>query len=520
MDDFAYFPQVIRIWPTMNDPASGAYSPIYVDWSMEMDPNEFATDELNKHVLLYDDLNGNRILLSGTCSKKRTTFTPLSPLSPDSEYRLLLEAGTKSITGRGLRTSVEGRFVVESTFVSAPVLVSPPDGSSYAGIPTLSWNAVSAVGATGISYLVEVDDSPSFLSPNWTTTTSGLTVAPALTDVDNKTWFWKVTAIVSTSGGVSSGAVSFPRAFYITDKHRPSVTTQSQFAYSDEFQVVESAFESGLSNQGDFPSLVFDFSYNITLSASDYIQIVRTHADGRVDQPLSFYEKIVSFTATVSGNRLTIVVTESAKPYDNYRYEVRILKGLTDEDGTVSLDSTLVYSFSGHYLPYYCNPASLHADFGDLLSKVPEDLINFHIYKSSLDAQAQWMSSFRMYFMPLIGGIFSWLPESTVRDSRPSISYAIHRWVELDATRKLLKMFMMEHAQLIGSSRKLGDLSEEWNADSLKLTTSILDDLKHEKIYWEQFLNPTPLPRTTTKSSLWNPAGNLYDRTAPRRKHF
>lgn len=521
MDDFAYYPQVIRIWPSMNSPSTGPTCPIIIDWTMEMDGDEFLYDVIQKKVRLYEDLTGTSVPLSGFCTRKRTTFIPLENLKAGETYHILLESGLKAANGRGMRSSQEGLFVVSGSVAEAPILLSPADGTSYSQVPELRWSDSTTEGITGtVNYWIEIDDSPAFISPAWSTVTSATSALPSINDSVGKTWFWRVTPMFVVEGASVSGETSFPSAFYISDRQRPSVTTQSQWGYSSSFEVNQSGFDDGLSNQGAFPQMIFDFNFNLSPSASAYITVSRSHVDGRVDQPSTFYEKSVAFTSEISSGRVTITITESANPYDNNRYVIRFLEGLPSEDSTYVLTEPLAYEFTGHYQPYYCNSSSVNADFGDLLRSVPEDLINFHIYKASLDAQANWMSSYRMFFMPLIGGAFSWLPESIVRDSNHSISYAIHKWTELEAARRILRMFMMEHARLIGSSRKLGDLSEEWNADALKLTTSILDDIKHEKIYWEQFLNPTPLPRTTTKSSQWLPFLRSFDRSGAKRRDF
>jgi hypothetical protein len=242
--------------------------------------------------------------------------------------------------------------------------------------------------------------------------------------------------------------------------------------------------------------------------------------DGRVDIRGTFFQRPVSSVViSISDNLATVTIVESDRPYDNNRYDVRVKKGLPSASGE-TLASDEDFYFTGAYNPYYCSSSTLYADFGELLNNVPEDLVNFHIYKASLDAQAKWLGSFRIAFGPLVGGVFNLMPEGLVRESSTSMSYAIHRWTEIEATRRLITMFLMEHSSRVGTSRQLGDYKESWTGEMLKLITTTLDELAKEKLEWEQFITPVPMGRTGVKSEYWDPSNRWHDRARTRKRGF
>jgi subtilisin family serine protease len=88
--------------------------------------------------------------------------------------------------------------------LTAPVLVSPGNGSSTSRSPTLTWNAVT--GAT--SYRVQVSTSSSFGTLAWDQSLAG--TSTTVTGLLGKTtYFWRVNAINSTETSAWSDVWSF-----------------------------------------------------------------------------------------------------------------------------------------------------------------------------------------------------------------------------------------------------------------------------------------------------------------------
>jgi KaiC/GvpD/RAD55 family RecA-like ATPase len=100
---------------------------------------------------------------------------------------------------------------IDNTPPSAPALSSPNDGDSISvASPTLYWTASSDGSGSGVDhYVLQLDTSPSFNSPNLRTVTLNSTsyAVPDSQPLANGTWYWHVSAEdrVGNVGGYSSG---------------------------------------------------------------------------------------------------------------------------------------------------------------------------------------------------------------------------------------------------------------------------------------------------------------------------
>ena len=112
----------------------------------------------------------------------------------------------------------------------------------------------------------------------------------------------------------------------------------------------------------------------------------------------------------------------------------------------------------------------LRANFGRFLINVPEDLLNFHIYRVSLDVNRHWI----LYYNPLIGGP----TEEQVRSQVFLLSYAMERWVEHESAARILTMRYYELLDRVDTMKKLGDYTEEHGYHILK---DIEDEIKRQK---------------------------------------
>jgi hypothetical protein len=523
---FAFFPEIISVYPSSTEVASSSLCPILIEWSMEMLESEFSNAEnLNRRVLVYNDETNTRVEINfGQYSRRQLYLTPSAsnPWQPDTQYRILIEPGVKSLEGRGLRSGWSSYFKGAPSILSKVRLSQPVDTALYRSIPSLYWSPSTVSGAaTGtVYYLVEVDNSPSFLSPDWVTLTSGATATPNLSaPYFGKTWYWRVTPyLVNGSGSaIASGGVSETWAFYMQDAGAADSSTRQTYSGETGFFVESTGFKSGISHQFNWPSLTLTFSKAPSAGFASYMRFTGKHVDGRTDDPNSFIVRNVSGDYSLLGNTITFTPAGSG-PAFNYKFEWRVLKGMPAEDGTL-LQEDQVYTFSGPYAPYYCSSSVIYADLGELAENLPEDVINFHIYMASLDAQAKWMHQYSVFFGQLSWAFLSYMPETAIRDqSSISKTYALRRWVELEAQRRILSLHLKEHTRLIGANHRLGDFQVGYSGDFIKGILEAIDQVKKEKYDWEQYLSPLTHPRTTVKSSTWSQCDRVYDPSALYRR--
>ncbi|MBN1657465.1 MAG: fibronectin type III domain-containing protein [Anaerolineae bacterium] len=88
--------------------------------------------------------------------------------------------------------------------VNAPLLTSPPDGSTVAGTPTFSWH-----GANGaLSYRLLVDDAPDWGTPIVDAIISGTVDTPGTT-LSSGTYYWQVRVVSQGSDLAPSATWTF-----------------------------------------------------------------------------------------------------------------------------------------------------------------------------------------------------------------------------------------------------------------------------------------------------------------------
>jgi len=103
----------------------------------------------------------------------------------------------RAIDGGGISSdwSVSWAFRLDNTVPAVPVLVSPGNGGSTSGSPTLDWSDVT--DASGARYQVQLDDNPDFSSPLLDQpflSASEYTMAAGET-LPAGTYYWKVRAV-------------------------------------------------------------------------------------------------------------------------------------------------------------------------------------------------------------------------------------------------------------------------------------------------------------------------------------
>lgn len=115
-----------------------------------------------------------------------TSFTPSLPL-PDGTYYMRVWAYNADFNpGKFSKTLT---FTIDTAPPSQPKLVSPASNSSTPKRPWLTWMTVP--GAS--QYQIEVDNSPDFLTPEFSATTNKTTIQTK-TLISKRTYYWRVRA--------------------------------------------------------------------------------------------------------------------------------------------------------------------------------------------------------------------------------------------------------------------------------------------------------------------------------------
>jgi hypothetical protein len=169
---------------TPGDGASACDTTVVFDWS--------TVSEATSYQIQVDDdssLGSPEVDITTSSSD----FTPSSALLPGTYYWRVRPTNK---CGNGL-WSVVWNLTVVSSPTTAPDLFAPPDGDSAAdATPGFEWSSVS--GAT--SYQIQIDDDPSFGTPDIDTNTANPNYTPT-SDLSLGTYYWQVRAANTCGGG-------------------------------------------------------------------------------------------------------------------------------------------------------------------------------------------------------------------------------------------------------------------------------------------------------------------------------
>jgi extracellular elastinolytic metalloproteinase len=143
----------------------------------------------------------------------RATFTPPTVNSGTAALSINTAgaiAGTSTLTITGVGPTQTYTASAEVNLAdSAPgltTLAAPTEGATDLGLrPALSWNAVPQAA----SYLVELDNEPTFTAPTISATVRTNSFVPATSLFDQTTYYWRVTALNGCGSGVTSPLASF-----------------------------------------------------------------------------------------------------------------------------------------------------------------------------------------------------------------------------------------------------------------------------------------------------------------------
>ena len=506
---FGNFPEITYRFPTeANGPQTSLQPSIILDWSVDMETTQFSNDSQRaKNIILFDDATSTVLAtdyVSYTAASRRLTLQPSSPLSPSKKYRILVKNKLQSTDGRKSVNEYNWVFVTASGAITVPTPVFPGDATVQPTFPTLSWLGVTVTSTTGSAltavYEVHVDETWEFTSLAYSTTTTGLAATPAGVFTDNTTYYWRVRAYTTEA----TGAWSDTKSFYYGRALDSDPSTRQYLPDSDPFGVKKLGFKDGSSNLSAHPStLSITFTSAPASNYTSYIEVTKKSVLPRNDDLTTYDESTLAGSWSASGNTITFTPSEAIA--QNTRYQILLKPEMINTSGYELGNEEMMY-WTGRYSPFYVSPRVIRSRFLGAEQKVPDDLINFYIYQASLEANARYWGYQDTY--PTTGDS---LDEITVRDSGNLQSYGVLKWVEAKTAYQLLKAILFEHLRDIGRTEKLGDTFVSLTADFVKGIDKALAKVEEEIREWENYLIPTDIPLTVSRSSGWSPVNWDYD---------
>lgn len=504
------YPRLLAYYPKESDGLARVDQPIVMDWSSDLEVGQF-TDDAQRARLVQLILVTTAVIVPTTFGSydprnKRLVLRPSTALEYGETYRVVVNTGVRDTYGRRSVDQYTWTFKVEGGALGRVELLSPTNFSVQPIFPELVWSAVvpPPPGTGSITYRVEVDNNPGFVSPTWSgDVVDDTSIIPPGVFTPGLTYYWRVRAFTDTATGSFSEVWGF---FYgsIAEAHGG---TRRTYPEVDTFRLVGSSFENGLSNLPGFPDIVLEFS--VPLATAEFGSNVITRFKAvypRVDDPDSFRYADWPGSWIISGSTATFIPSGSISR--NTRYEIVIGDRLLSDDGRQLGESHTLW-FTSEYDPYYVSLEIIRSRFMVELSRLPDDLINLYIHRASLDANARY---YGILHTALVPGLGTDLSEAAVRDEGVlSPGYGIAKWTEALACYNLLKLALMEEIRNVGRSRRLGDYQEELSRDFVDAVKAALDEVEKELDEWEEFLSLGDSPTSAVPSELWSPAFRRYD---------
>lgn len=506
----ANLPEITYRYPTLQHTSSTEARPsIYFDWSTDMVTTQFSDSaQRAKFFMLIDEATSvvlDTDYVGYTAASRRFEIKPTNNLEPNKTYRVLIKSRIQSTDGRKSANEYHWVFQTASGSVDEITLLAPGNSTIQNAGPTLFWTAVTFTGSASadtVNYLVQLSDRFDFGTTDFTTTTTATSALPNYIDFiqEDTTYYWRVLPHTISATGNWSDVWSFYYGL-------PTVVdpaARQRYPDADNFAVSRLGFKTGASNLTAFPTISVTFTSAPTSAFASYVQMLQKDVLPRNDDADSYLEESVPGGWDLSGNTLTF--TPSGTIATNKRYEVRIDPYLVNTSN-IELAEEYSFWFTGRYTPLYVAPRVIRARFLGAEQKVPDDLINFYIYLASLEANARYWG--QDHTADRVGG--DQLLETTVRDQTNLRSFGVLKWVEAAAAYKILKAILFEHLRDIGRTERIGDSLVSLTKDFIDGIEAALKLIKEELDQWENYLTPSDVPLSVSKSSRWSPGMWDYD---------
>lgn len=480
------FPSIKFRYPTLDSGlVSDAQPQIITDWSSDLDSTALQdSDTRNRLFVLMDDSTSTVILTDFTsyeAGQRRLIITPSQTLDRAKTFRVLVKRGVPDTYGRRSNREFTWTFQTASGGISTVELLTPEDLSLQSSIPIFSWSSTITGSPT---YVLQIDDTPNFTSLIYTTSTLSTSLTPASTAFsEGNTYYWRVRAYTASASSAWSSTFQF---YYGTIRSLDESTRQT-WRDADLFGVDRLYFKDGASNLADWPpNIAIRFTSDPASDFQNYISIWQKSVLPRNDSRVTYDEAEVTGTWSVSGRIVTFLPSGSIA--ENTRYTIRIDSLMTNTSG-LELEEDYEYYFVGKYNPFYVDPILIQSRFRAEGLTLNDDLINYFIYVSSLEAKAKYWSQFQVY-----AAYGDFLLESTVRDTQNLISFGVLMWTAARTTYSILLSILTEELRSVGRTRRLGSFAESLTDDFVDAIKLALQKAKEEMEEWDDKLTPSIEP--------------------------
>jgi len=498
----AEFPEITYRAPILLLGSTSELRPdISMQWNLDVDTTQFSTPStLASLVMLINETTSLQIELeyvSYSTQNRVLTLRPTVDIPRSTLYTVYVDSKVLATSGRKSKQAFRWQFETAAGSLDAPGVTDPADYSVQSTFPTFSW---TAAGTGTITYLLQIDDRWDFGSVDYQTTTQSLSISPTPGLPAENTYYWRVLSYSATA----TGSWSDTKQFYYGTPRQATAETRQTWYEADDFGIARQHWTNGLSNQGGFPTLKLTFTAVPNTDYQSYLSMWRQAISPRNDTTSTYQWVAVAGSWTLTGSSIQFTPGEALVP--NNRYEMRVDRYLSSVDG-VALGKDYVLYFTSAYSPMYADLRAVRSRFLSAEQNIPDDLINYFIYRASLEANAR-------YYMYLQGQPWAYgdqPTEGTVRDSAALKSFGVGRWVEAAATLSLLQSILYENLRLVDSERQLGDYTFKLGPGFIKAMELAMKQAAEDLDYWEDYLSVSDQSRSTTRSYYWNPANRDYD---------
>jgi len=494
VDLSSFFPAVVSFSPNSLDQFVPVRPLIEVRFNTELLASAINTDAgLNQYVILVEEKTARTIPVTFVSYQNRILrFTSSQDLNPGMTYQVTILKEIQSDQGRTASANRSFAFTVSQSNIPQVVLLEPANFTSYSTIPAFSWSPVVVASTGTLLYHVQLDTNLAFNSyqtQGWETWTPATSAIPSISLNPGQNYFWRVRAELTTSTASGVGAWSVPFVFYLGTFLQPSPSTAQTYPKAVPLAVDDrSSIPDGLSNQPQWPDIRIVFTSPIDPNTVS-VSLTQEYVDGW-PRPGTLP---VNISWSVTGNVLEIIPLDTIIP--NSRYTIGLSPGICDTLGN-QLGTYETRYFTSKYRPLYMSANVLRANFGRFLINVPDDLLNFQIYRVSLDVNREWI----LYYNPLVGGP----TEEQVRNLEFLLTYAMERWVECESALRILTMRYYELLEVADETKRLSDYQESHGASILQDLRNEIDSLKKQSLKWiSEFSRHRARINSARKSERW-----------------
>jgi len=495
----SFFPTVVGYEPNIETEEVDSLPLIEIRFSVDLDSSQINTDaKLAGFIILTEEVTESTIAVEYVDYANRVlSFKPATALTEGNYYRVTVMRGIPSFDGRTMQFNHVFVFKVTANDIPAPVLMLPGNDTSHTTNPTFQWYPITYTTDQILNYHVQVDTSTGFNTigeSGWETTSIACTGMPGTALTQDTSYYWRVRAELVSGSITYYGDWSEVRTFYLGTSLQPSLSVQQTYAEADSFHLDVGSIDDGLSHQTTFPSLWFMFSGTVNSSTLGAVSMVRESVDGYP----SSAQTAVSITATCTDSTVTITVNDAI--VQNNKYTITFSTTLADTSGNALSEKVTTY-FTSTYSPLYVAAIVLRADFGSFLVDYPDDLLNFYLYRTSLELNR--------YVLTYTDQDPS---EDSIRTDAITLTAPMLRWMEHKTAAKLLTMRFYELLEDADRLRKLGDYTEQRGSAVLGAIQAARKKEEQEAQYWfSQFSLRRARPRPVVKSANWDPSFKYAD---------